>query len=202
MNLTTTGSSMPVMDHGSRLNYGSFANFQSVQSPEIKRKTSFIISTVFLAVVAVALVACMHYGFRTALFEDPEDASLDPTSWAISGLLNDGIDGSSDENPFHLPPDGDVGERNGPFLRDLSRNVAGGGSSGGDEFATNARRQMLLQGAQEKEISLLGGDDWLGAPFAVPDDVREHGEQKIGDEVNYWNTHSGDIGTKRGQYSS
>ena len=42
---------------------------------------------------------------------------------------------------------------------------------------------------------LLGGDDWLGAPLAVPDDVRDHGEQKIGEDVTYWNTHSGQIGT-------
>ena len=179
--------------------YGSFANLQSAQSPEANRKTSLVITVLLLAVVAVALVACTPHGLRTALFEDPEDASLDPTSWAISGLLNDGVDGSSDKNPFQLPPDGDIGERNGPFFRDLSQKVAGGGSSGA-EFAANARRQMLLQGTKEKEVSLLGGDDWLGAPFAVPDDVREHGEQKIGDEVNYWNTHSGDIGTKRGQY--
>jgi hypothetical protein len=182
--------------------YGSVANLQSVRDTATKRHTSLATTIALFAVFAVALVAvaCTYYGFRTALFQDPDDASLDPTSWAISGLLNDGVDGTSEENPFHLPPDGNIGERNGPFLRDLSQQVAGGRSSGGDEFHAIARRQMLLQGAQERQISLLGGDDWLGAPFAVPEDVREHGEQKIGDEVNYWNTHSGDIGTKRGQY--
>jgi hypothetical protein len=178
---------MPAKDYGS---------FYSVQNKETERKTSLGIACIWIAIVALAYVACKPES-RTALFEDPEDASLDPTSWAISGLLNDGVDGSSDVNPFHLPADDVIGQRNGPFLRDLSRKVTG--SSGGAIFA-DARRQMLLQKAQEKEISLLGGDDWLGAPFAVPDDVREHGEQKIGDEVNYWKTHSGDIGTGKGSY--
>eukprot|EP00961_Rhodomonas_salina_P015279 205100-Rhodomonas_salina.1 len=45
---------------------------------------------------------------------------------------------------------------------------------------------------------LLGGDDWLGAPLAVPEDVRDQGEQQIGEEVTYWNTHSGQIGTGGG----
>ena len=45
---------------------------------------------------------------------------------------------------------------------------------------------------------LLGGDDWLGAPLAVPEDVRDRGEQQIGGEVTYWNTHSGQIGTGSG----
>eukprot|EP00960_Hanusia_phi_P053131 761852-Hanusia_phi.AAC.4 len=41
---------------------------------------------------------------------------------------------------------------------------------------------------------LLGGDDWLGAPLAVPEDVRDGEDQNIGEEVTYWYTHSGDIG--------
>ena len=29
----------------------------------------------------------------------------------------------------------------------------------------------------------------------VAQDVRENGEQEVGEEVDYWQTHSGDIGT-------
>lgn len=47
----------------------------------------------------------------------------------------------------------------------------------------------------QRTTMLLGGDDWLGAPLAVPEDVRENGEQKVGEDVTYWNTHSGQIGT-------
>jgi hypothetical protein len=32
----------------------------------------------------------------------------------------------------------------------------------------------------------------------VPEDVRDHGEQQVGKDVNYWNTHSGQIGQKSG----
>jgi hypothetical protein len=31
----------------------------------------------------------------------------------------------------------------------------------------------------------------------VPEDVRDHGEQQVGKDVNYWNTHSGQIGTPK-----
>ena len=34
--------------------------------------------------------------------------------------------------------------------------------------------------------------------LAVPEDVRDRGEQHIGEEVTYWNTHSGQIGTGGG----
>ena len=29
-------------------------------------------------------------------------------------------------------------------------------------------------------------------------DVRDHGEQEVGQEVDYWQTHTGDIGTGNG----
>jgi hypothetical protein len=29
-------------------------------------------------------------------------------------------------------------------------------------------------------------------------DVREHGEQQIGEDADYWQTHTGDIGTGNG----
>ena len=49
-----------------------------------------------------------------------------------------------------------------------------------------------------KMQNLLGGDDWLGAPLAVPEDVRDGEEDQVGQEVTYWYTHTGDIGVSTG----
>ena len=65
------------------------------------------------------------------------------------------------------------------------------------EVRRKARLGLQQVGGQRTQM-LLGGDDWLGAPLAVPEDVRDHGEQQVGEEVNYWNTHSGQIGTGSG----
>ena len=175
--------------------YGSIAqDMNSTPKSNLKFKLGFGIFLVALAIVAV--VASTGTEDTAALFEDPNDASLDASSWTLSGLLNDGVDGSSGENPLHLKDDD--GQKEGPFLRDLSTKLTGAESSPSGIFSTS-KPQMLLQ-LEESTTSLLGDDDWLGAPFAVPEDVRENGEQKIGDEVNYWNTHSGDIGTRTSGY--
>ena len=102
----------------------------------------------------------------------------------------------------------------------------------GPALRAPARSRMPVQERKCSRVSLLdraraqistGGDDWLGAPLAVPEvippsplilltpvglccdcvvlfaqDVRENGEQEIGEEVDYWQTHSGDIGTGGG----
>jgi hypothetical protein len=65
------------------------------------------------------------------------------------------------------------------------------------EVRRKTRFGLQQVGGQHTQM-LLGGDDWLGAPLAVPEDVRDHGEQQVGQEVNYWNTHSGQIGTGSG----
>jgi len=112
---------------------------------------------------------------RTVLFENPETASDDPDSWTIQGILDDGIDGDTSEDPFKLD--------------DISSNR---------EARKKARLGLKQEADGQRTTMLLGGDDWLGAPLAVPEDVRDRGEQHIGEEVTYWNTHSGQIGTGGG----
>ena len=149
-------------------------------------------ASVFAAILTAALISYQGSAGKIYLFQDPNDSSLDATSWTLTGLLGDGIDGDSAQNPFKLKDDAPL-ERNGPFLRDLPKQFVSGAQNTRDIFFVK-KAQMLLQ-IHRPTTSLLGGDDWLGAPFAVPEDVRENGEQEIGEEVNYWNTHSGDIGT-------
>jgi hypothetical protein len=186
------------------LGYGSVdLNVRNLGPPEMRFKSKIafsiavflLISVILLISVAfvVAIVSAAHTA-KISLFQDPDDSSLDPTSWTISGLLDDGVDGSSDENPFHLNAD-NSNSKHGPFLRDFPESLDSRSSSVGNIFSASRSRSSSQLGVQHTE-SLLGGDDWLGAPFAVPEDVRENGEQSIGDEVHYWNMHSGDIGSR------
>jgi hypothetical protein len=151
---------------------------------------------------------------------------MDADSWTISGVLGDRLDGT--RNPFVLPEDqkkdagraamraawGVRGRQQQLFERparagmdadswlisgvlgdrlDGTRNpfVLPEDRKGGKDAGRAAMRAARTQ-------SLLGGDDWLGAPLAVPDDVRDNGEQQVGEEVTYWQTHTGDIGTGAG----
>lgn len=92
---------------------------------------------------------------------------------SLQGILDDGIDGDTAEDPFKLDD-----------------------AAKGREARTKAR--LGLKEVGHCTTMLLGGDNWLGAPLAVPEDVRDRGEQQIGEEVTYWNTHSGQIGTGSG----
>jgi hypothetical protein len=123
--------------------------------------------------VAAALVRS-GASSEAVLFQNPSTAEDDPDSWTIQGILDDGIDGETGSDPFKL--DAAAADR---------------------EARRKVRLGLRLVGAQRTQM-LLGGDDWLGAPFAVPEDVRENGEQSIGEEVSYWNTHNGQIGTGSG----
>ena len=128
------------------------------------------------AVVGIVLFAATP-ARPAALFQNPDErgsSELDPDSWTIQGILDDGIDGDTGEDPFKLDD------------ANMQR-----------ETRRKARLGLKAVGGQRTTM-LLGGDDWLGAPLAVPEDVREHGEQKVGEEVTYWNTHSGQIGTGGG----
>eukprot|EP00283_Hemiselmis_rufescens_P005907 CAMPEP_0173427644 /NCGR_PEP_ID=MMETSP1357-20121228/6797_1 /TAXON_ID=77926 /ORGANISM="Hemiselmis rufescens, Strain PCC563" /LENGTH=115 /DNA_ID=CAMNT_0014391527 /DNA_START=38 /DNA_END=385 /DNA_ORIENTATION=- len=60
-------------------------------------------------------------------------------------------------------------------------------------------REGAGQAGMRKQQSLLGGDDWLGAPLAVPEDTREQGEQQVGQNVDYWLNHDGNIGVPTGR---
>lgn len=115
-----------------------------------------------------------------ALFQTPDDASMDSSSWMLDGILADSADTPAGWDPLGLDK---ANKPKGPPAA----------------MAAPARTNQLFEIAMpyRKQI-LLGGDDWLGAPLAVPEDVRENGEQQIGQEVTYWNTHSGDIGTGGG----
>ena len=95
-------------------------------------------------------------------------------SGSEQGILDDGIDGDTGADPFKLNDAADARE------------------------ARTKSRLGLKQVGKQRKTMLLGGDDWLGAPLGVPEDVRDHGEQQIGEEVSYWNTHSGQIGTGHG----
>eukprot|EP00287_Rhodomonas_sp_CCMP768_P009826 CAMPEP_0196724108 /NCGR_PEP_ID=MMETSP1091-20130531/6108_1 /TAXON_ID=302021 /ORGANISM="Rhodomonas sp., Strain CCMP768" /LENGTH=180 /DNA_ID=CAMNT_0042066205 /DNA_START=9 /DNA_END=551 /DNA_ORIENTATION=+ len=107
-----------------------------------------------------------------ALFQTPDDAAMDASSWMLNGIIEDNADTPEGFDPL-----------------DLDKSKA----------KVASRPDMLYEiAAPSNYQTLLGGDDWLGAPLAVPDDVREHGEQQIGEEVTYWNTHSGNIGTGGG----
>jgi len=127
-----------------------------------------------LAAISVLALVAGPATQQTQLFENPETPSDDADSWTIQGILDDGIDGDTAEDPFKLD---DVNQ--------------------GREARTKARLGLKQVGGQHTTM-LLGGDDWLGAPLAVPEDVRDRGEQQIGEEVTYWNTHSGQVGTGGG----
>ena len=125
------------------------------------------------AVSVLVLLSAVRAPRRTLLFEDPTEAGADqddPSSWTLQGILDDGIDGDTAADPFKLE---DV--------------------AAAREARTKARLGLKEAGSQRTTM-LLGGDDWLGAPLAVPDDVRDEGEQRIGEDVTYWTTHSGQIG--------
>jgi hypothetical protein len=167
---------------------------RGMDSATSSSKLTFKISAIVFAVTLAAAVAVTYKGSsdQISLFQNPNDSGLDATSWTLRGLIDDGIDGDDSKNPFQLKAE-DTFEKNGPFLRD-SPNQSGDDGRNTRDIFTAKKAQMLLQ-IDNPTTSLLGGDDWLGAPFAVPEDVRENGEQEVGEEVNYWNTHSGDIGT-------
>ena len=122
------------------------------------------------SVLAALVLIAVSPSKQTVLFENPSIASDDPDSWTIQGILNDGIDGDSEADPFKLD---DVRAR---------------------QEASRKARLGLAQVGRQRTTLLLGGDDWLGAPLAVPEGVRDHGEQQIGEEAKYWNTHDGQIG--------
>jgi len=117
------------------------------------------------AVLLVALVGCCAAaalvrgaaprGAGTVLFQNPSTPADDADSWTIQGILDDGIDGDSGSDPFKL----DV--------------------AAAEREARRKARLGLRQVGSQRTTMLLGGDDWLGAPLAVPEDVRENGEQRV-----------------------
>ena len=115
-----------------------------------------------MMVLAVVVVGCCvaaalvrsGASSEAVLFQNPSTAEDDPDSWTIQGILDDGIDGETGSDPFKL--DAAAADR---------------------EARRKVRLGLRLVGAQRTQM-LLGGDDWLGAPFAVPEDVRENGEQR------------------------
>ena len=136
-----------------------------------RKRLQALLLTVFCA-AAIALLSTTAPQ-HTELFENPETPEDDADSWTIQGILDDGIDGDTAADPFKLD--------------DASA-----------EREARRKARLGLKQIGQQTTSLLGGDDWLGAPFAVPEDVRDHGEQQIGRDVTYWNTHSGQIGTGHG----
>jgi hypothetical protein len=156
------------------------------------------------------------------LFERPAHADINADDWVIDGLLGDRLDGT--RTPFVLPEDQEMrgtaamsaaaaltmGKQQQLFERPEQADIDG------DAWITQGLLGDRLDGTQNPFVlpedqkvgpsaalsartqSLLGGDDWLGAPLAVPEDVRDNGEQQIGEDVNYWMNHDGDIGTGHG----
>jgi hypothetical protein len=146
-----------------------------------RRERAAVAAALLVALVgwcaAAALVrGAAPRGAGTVLFQNPSTPADDADSWTIQGILDDGIDGDSGSDPFKL----DV--------------------AAAEREARRKARLGLRQVGSQRTTMLLGGDDWLGAPLAVPEDVRENGEQRIGEEVTYWNTHSGQIGTGSSGY--
>jgi len=135
-----------------------------------------VITWAFVVVGYCAAAALVRGGEsrEVVLFQNPSTAQDDPDSWTIQGILDDGIDGETGSDPFKLD------------------------AAAADREARRKVRLGLRQVGAQRTQMLLGGDDWLGAPFAVPEDVREDGEQSIAEDVSFWNTHSGQIGTGSG----
>jgi len=136
-----------------------------------RKRLQVALVTVFCA-AAIALLSTTAPQ-HTELFENPETPEDDADSWTIQGILDDGIDGDTAADPFKLD--------------DASA-----------EREARKKARLGLKQIGQQTTTLLGGDDWLGAPLAVPEDVRDQGEQQIGRDVTYWNTHSGQIGTGHG----
>lgn len=136
-----------------------------------RKRLQVALVTVFCA-AAIALLSTTAPQ-HTELFENPETPEDDADSWTIQGILDEGIDGDTAADPFKLD--------------DASA-----------EREARKKARLGLKQIGQQTTTLLGGDDWLGAPLAVPEDVRDQGEQQIGRDVTYWNTHSGQIGTGHG----
>ncbi|KAJ1474277.1 hypothetical protein T484DRAFT_1971063 [Baffinella frigidus] len=153
------------------------------------------------------------------LFERPSRAGMDADSWMLSGVLGDRLDGT--QNPFVLPEDqkqdaGRAAMRAAWGVRGRQQQLFERPSRAGMDADSwmlsgvlgdrldGTRNPFVLPEDQKPAMrsartqSLLGGGDWLGAPLGVPEDVRDNGEQQIGEEVTYWQTHTGDIGTGAG----